>query len=237
MGHMIQEVAARRGHQIATIIDSADAPDWESGVLTTVDVAIEFTIPQVAANNCRRLTELGIPTVSGTTGWAEELRQLQVELQQNPRGALLWASNFSIGVNLFFLISKQVARLMEHASDYRPELEETHHIHKLDAPSGTAITLAEGLIESMPTQLQAWQLVADPAATPPGTLPITSIREGEVAGIHQVTYRSGVDAITLRHEAFSREGFALGAVMAAEYLAGRQGVYTMQDLLNHFLEN
>lgn len=238
MGQMIHRIAEERGHSIVATIDGPNDNQWQADALTKADVAIEFTQPEAAAANVRRLLELGIPVISGTTGWQTELAELRSTLEGSGKGALMWASNYSIGVNLFFKINHLVAGIMEHVSGYRATLSETHHIHKLDAPSGTAITLAEQVISGMPSRLDNWQLVTeDRAIDGDKTLPITAIREGEVPGIHTVSYHSDVDSIELRHEAYGRQGFAEGAVVAAEFLVGRQGYYTMDDLLTHFLQS
>lgn len=236
MGQMIHRIVESRGHEVILTIDSPTDVAWEDEALRSADVAIEFTTPDAAAGNVRRLLALGIPVISGTTGWASELELIKQELSARGEGALLWASNFSIGVNLFFEINRQVARLMEHVEGYTTSLTETHHIHKLDAPSGTAITLAEEVIAAMPSRLESWQLDCEGTLAPERTLPITAIREGEVPGIHTLEYRSEVDRIELKHEAFGREGFATGAVVASEYLIGRTGFYTMSDLLRYYLE-
>lgn len=238
MGRMIHELAKQRGHHIVAILDTPEDPKWESEDLRSADVVIEFTQPEAAANNIKRLLQLGLPVVSGTTGWASELAELRQEIEQKQKGTLLWASNFSIGVNLFFKINRLVAGIMEHVSGYKAQLRETHHIHKLDAPSGTAITLAEQVIQGMPSRLNAWQLTkSHEENTEEHVLPITAIREGEVPGTHTLEYLSNVDRIELTHEAYGREGFALGAIVAAEYLSEQQGYHTMDDLLNYFLQN
>lgn len=235
MGRMIHSVANKRGHHIVACIDGDQDPRWQELRRETVDVAIEFSLPEVAERNVRRLLGLGIPVISGTTGWSEGLDLLYKELQQSEEASLLWASNFSIGVNLFFAINRKVAQIMAKVPSYQAELEEIHHIHKLDAPSGTAITLAKGLIASMPERLSSWQLCNKEQQTKQGQLPIVALRQGEVAGVHSVRYRSPYDSIELKHEAFSRESFAQGAVTAAEFIVQHPGLRTMDDLLNHFL--
>lgn len=235
MGRMIHHKAEARGHQIVLTVDSASDEAWESPLWSEVDVAIEFTQPEVAEHNVRRLLERGVAVVSGTTGWAEGLERLKQEFAEDDRATLLWASNYSIGVNLFFEINRLVARVMQGVASYRPSMTEVHHIHKLDAPSGTAITLAEGLCAQMPERLAGWSLAKEGQEPAPDRLPIVALREGEVAGIHRIEYRSQVDRIQIEHEAFGRDGFAEGAVVAGEFIAGRKGFYTMQDLLNYFL--
>lgn len=235
MGRMIHKIAEDRGHQVVYCIDNAEDKAWAELSSQNIDVAIEFSTPHVARNNVQHLLALGIPVISGTTGWAEGLEQLRQEIGATGKGALLWASNFSIGVNLFRVINREVARLMAKVGGYEVSIEEVHHIHKLDAPSGTAITLAEELIAGMPQRFDTWGIKTYDTTSKARELPIYSLREGEVPGIHSISYRSDSDVIELRHEAFSRSGFAEGAVVAAEFMAGRQGYYTMEDLLTHFL--
>ena len=223
MGHMLHKIAEGRGHQIVLTIDSADDAAWDSPLWQDIDVAIEFTQPSVAYSNCLRLLEKGVAIVSGTTGWANELEDLKKQVLERGVSSLMWASNFSIGVNLFLEINRRVAGLMEHVGQYKVTMDETHHI-------------PENIIQSMPSRLDNWHLAGEGAEASDKSLSITAHREGEVPGIHSVTYSSDVDRITLTHEAYGREGFAEGAVVAAEYIAGRQGVFTMNDLLNHFLE-
>ena len=209
MGHIIERIALERGHEVVCRIDKDNTDDFSSEAFRSADVAIEFTTPQTAESNIRRSWEAGVPVVCGTTGWQTVLPALQKELQTNGK-ALFWSSNFSIGVNLFFALNKRLAELMKPYPQYHAQMTEIHHVHKLDAPSGTAVTLASD--------------IGFPAAE------IKSIREGEVPGTHIVEYDSAVDRIEIRHEAKSREGFAFGAVLAAEYLQGRCGFYTMHDL-------
>lgn len=210
MGHIIEEVTCERGHRIVCIIDKDNLQDFDSEAFVTADVAIEFTTPATAEANIRRAWSKGKPVVCGTTGWDVQ-SVLPADLSnQNP--ALVWSSNYSIGVNILFALNQRLAELI--TPDYRPSIVETHHIHKLDAPSGTAKTLAE--------QIEAVC----------GILPeIESIREGEVPGIHTIMWDSEVDRITLTHSAKSRKGFALGAVLAAEWIVGKTGFHTMQEVL------
>lgn len=231
MGHMIEEVAVRRGHEIVCHIDKDNAEDIDSDVFRSSDVAIEFTTPQTAENNIRKAWLQGIPVVSGTTGWTERLPLLKHELESNGR-ALFWTSNYSIGVNLFFSLNRYLARLMRDFPQYNVAMEEVHHVHKLDAPSGTAVSLAEDIIAVSPAK-RRWQALADASASSASdAIPIQSVRSGEVPGVHTVSYESGEDVVTIRHSAKSREGFALGAVLAAEFLQGKQGFYDMNDLLH-----
>lgn len=210
MGHIIERVAIERGHEVVCTIDKDNLQDFRSDSFRQADVAIEFTTPQTAVENIRKAWEAGLPIVCGTTGWQAELPALQEELRHN-RKALFWSSNYSLGVNLFFLLNRRLAEIMQPYPQYTPAIKEIHHIHKLDAPSGTAVSLAQAI--GFPTNQ------------------IESVREGEVPGTHIVRYESEADCIEIRHEAKSREGFALGAVLAAEFIVGKQGYYTMQDLL------
>ena len=225
MGHFIEQVARRRGHEIVCIIDRDNTSDFRSPAFAQADVAIEFSTPATAEANIRAAWLSGVPVVCGTTGWnVQTLRDElcdEAECCQASRRALLWSSNFSVGVNIFFALNKRLAGLLADYPDYLPSITETHHIHKLDAPSGTAKTLAED-IERFKLQVSGTKL----------QVPIESIREGEVPGIHTVTWDSPVDTISITHSAKSREGFALGAVLAAEWLKGKTGWHTMDEVLN-----
>ena len=221
MGKLIEQIATERGHQIAAIKD-IDRPQPDYG---QVDVAIDFSTPEVAVENITDCLQNGIPVISGTTGWLDQYEEVS-SLCKQMDGAFLYASNFSLGVNVFFALNRYLAKLMGDLPQYQVKMEETHHIHKLDAPSGTAITLAEGIIKN-----SAYESWGDQAATD-RTIPIESKRIGEVPGIHLVQYSSKVDDIEIQHSAHSREGFALGAVIAAEWILGRKGVYGMEDVLN-----
>lgn len=226
MGHFIEQVARRRGHEIVCIIDRDNTSDFRSPAFAQADVAIEFSTPATAEANIRAAWLAGIPVVCGTTGWnVQTLRDElcdEAECCQASRRALLWSSNFSVGVNIFFALNKRLAGLLADYPDYLPSITETHHIHKLDAPSGTAKTLAED-IERFRLQVSGSKL----------QVPIESIREGEVPGIHTVTWDSPVDTISITHSAKSREGFALGAVLAAEWLKGKTGWHTMEEVLDY----
>ena len=210
MGRLIERIARERGHEIVAVIDVNNTEDFGSPAFRSADVAIEFTAPQVALGNYRRAWAAGVPVVSGTTGWTAQLDQVKREVAEGGH-TLFWSSNFSLGVNLFMMLSKYLAGLMNRYPQYDVTMTEVHHTHKLDAPSGTAITLAEGILEKLDRKTR-W--VKEQAAAP-DELPIRSIREGEVPGIHTVRYESAVDSITITHDAKSREGFALGAVVAA----------------------
>lgn len=224
MGRMVEQAALQRGHTIVCRIDLGDAAAFASEAFLTADVAIEFSHPASAADNIERCLEAGVPVVVGTTGWSSGLPRLRA-LCLEKGGAMIYSSNFSIGVSIFRSLSRFLARVMRRFPQYHPSLEETHHIHKLDHPSGTAITLAEELIEAR-GDISGW------SETPgPGQLPVRAMREGEVPGIHTVIWESPADEITLTHSARGREGFAEGAVAAAEWLPGRKGCFTMTDYL------
>ena len=221
MGRAIENIAKNRGHEIVAKIDK----DQIEGTLEHANVAINFSIPDAAVNNIFSALSLKIPVVCGTTGWLEDLKKVTDFTTKNDT-AFLYASNFSIGVNLFFKLNEQLAKMMNNQSEYKVNIEEIHHIHKLDAPSGTAITLAEGIIEN--SKSSDWSLSTDKS----DEIQIDAIREGEVPGTHTVTYESSIDAISIKHEAHNREGFALGAVVAGEWIVGKKGIFKMNDVLN-----
>lgn len=227
MGHTIERVAMSRGHEIVCVVDVDSQTNFATEAFASADVAIEFTTPLSAVSNIRKAWEADVPVVSGTTGWHEQLPMLKEELNREGKG-LFWSSNYSIGVNLFMEVNRQLASMMNKYESYAIRMSETHHIHKLDAPSGTAITLAEDILERVERK-RGWELGTE-VGTP--NIPIESIREGEVPGVHTVTYESDVDSITISHSAKSREGLALGAVLAAEFMQGRKGYYTMRDMLS-----
>ncbi|WP_416442148.1 4-hydroxy-tetrahydrodipicolinate reductase [Leeuwenhoekiella sp. A16] len=220
MGKTIATIAEDRGHKIVRRIDKEDSFD-----LNGVDVAIDFSIPEAAVANITQCLNSDVPVVSGTTGWLDNYDKM-VQLCSDKNGAFLYASNFSVGVNIFFELNKQLAKMMAKLSNYNVSMEETHHIHKLDAPSGTAITLAEGIIEN--TDHNGWLLDKEEE----DKVTIRSIREGEVPGTHSIKYTSDVDDITIEHKAHSRQGFALGAVIAAEWIVDKNGVFSMKDVLS-----
>ena len=226
MGKIVEQIARNRGHEIVSIIDVNNLQKFESEAFKSADAAIEFTVPQVALSNYKCAFEAGVPVVSGTTGWTEKLPEVKADVEKNGY-TLFWASNFSLGVNIFAAVNKYLARLMNDFPDYQVEMTETHHTQKLDAPSGTAITLAEGIIENIDRKT-IW---AKEIAKSPEQIAIKSIREGQIPGIHTITYESAVDTISITHDAKSREGFALGAVIAAEFIAGKKGFFGMADLL------
>ena len=238
MGKQIERIARSRGHEIVSIIDLDNQQDFNSEAFRSADVAIEFTNPQAAYGNYLRAFEAGVKVVSGSTGWlkdhGDDVRRLCTEEGKT----LFWASNFSLGVAIFSAVNKYLARIMNQFPEYDVTMEETHHVHKLDAPSGTAITLAESILDNLDRKTR-W--VKGTLLAPDGTLsgstqcapeelPISSIRRDEVPGIHSIRYDSDADSITITHDAKNRSGFALGAVLAAEYTAQHTGLLTMEDL-------
>lgn len=227
MGKMIEKIAQDRGHEIILIVDENNRKTCTGDELKKADVAIEFSIPEVAVENYKWCFDNGVPVVSGTTGWLAKWDEV-IACCKEKKGGFFYASNYSIGVNVFFQLNKYLAKMMGNFDNYKASMVETHHIHKLDAPSGTAITLAEGIIENHPGY-DAWQLM--PSEISEKELPIAAKRIGEVPGIHEVTYQSTVDEIQICHSAYSREGFAQGAVLAAEFLNGKSGVYGMDDMM------
>ena len=226
MGKTIEEIARDRGHEIVCIIDVNNQQDFESDAFRSADVAIEFSMPDAAIDNYRRAFAAGVPVVAGTTGWLQHLPEIQAACDNGQ--TFFYASNFSLGVNIFFAINNHLAQIMNNFPNYNVTMEETHHIHKLDAPSGTAITLAEGIIDNLKRKT-GW---VEGKRAHNDEIEIKSIRRDEVPGIHTVTYESEVDSITITHDAKSRKGFALGAVVAAEYTCGKKGFLTMRNMLN-----
>lgn len=221
MGKEIEQIALQRGHEIVIKDDGTKPYD-----ITIADIAIDFSIPSIAFNNISTCINNNIPVVSGTTGWLDKYEDA-IKLCTDKKGAFIYASNFSLGVNIFFELNKQLAKMMNALNDYAITIEEIHHTKKLDAPSGTAITLADGIIEN--SNKTAWTLDGDSSES---SIPITAVRTPEVPGTHTVTYASEVDTIDLKHTAHNRKGFALGAVVAAEWLVHKTGVYNMNDVLN-----
>lgn len=233
MGKIIEEIAISRGHSIVLKVNSANSATFSDSELKQADVAIEFSRPDSVMQNISRCITAGVPIVVGTTGWYANLENVKKEVQ-SANGALFHASNFSLGVNLFFKMNEQLAELMKPFPEYEPSIEEIHHIHKLDAPSGTGITLAEGLLTHLGRK-NNWKLYTEkgPASANDTDLPLIAIRTGEVPGTHMVTYTSSIDRISMTHEAFNRKGFATGSVVAAEWITSRKGVFTMRDLLGY----
>lgn len=220
MGKIIDEISQNRRHEVVARLK--ETPTKES--LNDADVVIEFSNPEAAFENIKVCLENKIPVICGTTGWLDKKTEIErIAVEQN--SAFLYGSNFSLGVNLFFALNEKLAKLMNNVDEYQCQLEEIHHIHKKDAPSGTAISIAEGIIEN--SKYEAWKL----DETKGKELGIFAIREDEVPGTHSVFYRSEVDEIEIKHTAFNRNGFALGAVIAAEWIVGKQGVFSMKDVL------
>ena len=221
MGKEIEKIALSRGHEIVIRKDVNDVID-----INLADVAIDFSVPSSAFNNITNCINNKVPVISGTTGWLDKYEEA-VALCREKNSAFIYASNYSLGVNIFFELNKQLAKMMRSLEDYDISMEEIHHTKKLDAPSGTAITLAEGIIEN--SSKNNWKL-GDEASE--GNIPIVAKRIPDVPGTHTVWYDSEVDAIEIKHTAHSRKGFALGAVVAAEWIVGKKGVFSMKDVLN-----
>lgn len=228
MGKAIAELAKDRGHLIEVTIDNEQEWEQRGKQLAACDVAIDFTTPDTAVRNIYRCFDLDVPVVVGTTGWYDSYHSLCDYCRKEGK-ALFTATNFSIGMNIVFELNSRLAQMMNRYPEYSVAISETHHIHKLDSPSGTAITLANDAIASL-DRMDAWHRQG--SGDNPRSLPIASIREGEVAGVHEVVYDSDIDTVTLVHRAKSRKGLALGAVLAAEFLSGKKGCYTMKDLLS-----
>jgi 4-hydroxy-tetrahydrodipicolinate reductase len=230
MGHMIEEIAQNRGHEIMLKINLENAELLTHDNLKKADVAIEFTRPDAAVENMCLCFEAGVPVVVGTTGWQARLKEVEQKCSAE-QGAIVYGSNFSVGVNIMFSINEILAKWLNRYPEYQAEIFEVHHTQKLDAPSGTAITLAESIIRKI-TNLKSWKkiLKGDNATVNTSELPIYYSREEEVAGYHQINYTSEVDKISLSHEAFNRKGFALGAVLAAEFIQNRKGIYTVKEI-------
>lgn len=239
MGKMIEGIALSRGHEIVSIIDIDNQQDFESDAFKNADVAIEFSMPKVAPANVRKCLDAGVAVVCGTTGWNDQLDDMK-KYMESKNGTMFWTSNYSVGVNIFMAVNKYLAKIMNKFPEYDVKMSEVHHVHKLDWPSGTAITLAEGIVDNLDRK-DKWVKgtltapdgqVSGNAECAPNELSVSSIREGEVPGIHTITYESGADTITINHDAKSRYGFALGAVLAAEYTKGRKGFLTMDGVFD-----
>ena len=246
MGRMIEEVALQRGHEIVSIIDVDNQQDFDSDAFRSADVAIEFTMPTAAYGNYLRAWEQGVKVVSGSTGWMKDHGDEVRKACSEEGKTLFWASNFSIGVAIFSAVNRYLAKIMNQFPQYGVAMEETHHVHKLDHPSGTAITLAEDIVKEI-DRIDEWRPFLNTARKVGGDessellpqsgeagrgLPIYSYREGEVPGIHSVRYDSEADCITITHDAHSRKGFALGAVLAAEYTKDHEGLLSIGDLFD-----
>ena len=227
MGHMIEEIALQRGHEIVLKIDISNQQDFTKENVDKADVAIEFTGPESAFNNVMKCLQFGVATVSGSTGWNNKLEDAKTYCREN-NGSFLQTSNFSIGVNIFFEVNKMLAKLMSSQHEYDVTMREIHHTAKKDAPSGTAVTLAEQILSNLPRK-KNW---VNETAENKEQLSIISERVDPAPGTHYVKYSSEVDDIEIIHTAHSRKGFALGAVLAAEYIAGKKGIFSMQNVLN-----
>ena len=228
MGKTIEQLALQKGHEIILKVDVANASTWTNQQLQNADVAIEFTRPESAVENIIRCFECGVPVVSGTTGWIELMDEVKNKCN-DLNGGFFYASNFSIGVNIFFEVNKILAKMMSPYENYDISMEEIHHTQKLDAPSGTAITLAEGIMEEIKRKTR-W---VKEEASSKDELSIFSKRIDKVPGTHQINYDSPIDSIEIKHTAHSRLGFAQGALLAAEWMVGKQGIYGMKNLLDN----
>ena len=222
MGKVIEQIALQRGHTIVLKVDE----HTKTYDISLADIAIDFSVPSVAVANISNCLQHGIPVISGTTGWLKDYDTI-IELCEAKNGAFIYASNFSLGVNIFFELNKNLAKMMKNLSQYNVNIEEIHHTQKLDAPSGTAITLAEGIIGK--SNYKNWKLDTNVGAN---EIPIEAKRIENIPGTHSVEYESKTDAINITHTAHNRDGFALGAVIAAEWLQNKTGVFTMNDVLN-----
>ena len=225
MGQEIERITLDRNHDIALIIDQNNLADLTAENLKGIDVVIEFTNPDSAYKNYMICFEAGVPVVSGTTGWLEQLENVKSKCKEGK--GFFYASNFSLGVNLFFELNKKLTQLMSGFEQYNVDMEEIHHIHKLDSPSGTALTLTEGVLENHPMK-DSW---VEGLSTKDSEISIVAKRHGSVPGTHSITWHSEVDEIQIQHQAYSRKGFALGAVLAAEFMSGKSGFFGMKDLL------
>ena len=224
MGKEIEKIALQKGHEIVLRIQGDEKYD-----ITLADIAIDFSIPEAAFKNITNCFQNNVPIVSGTTGWLENYTDAIAICKEN-NGSFIYASNFSIGVNIFFELNQRLAKMMKSLDDYSIKLEEIHHTKKLDTPSGTAITLAEGIIDN--SSKSNWELKENQTEINENNIPIITKRIPEVPGTHIVSYESEIDSIEIKHTAHNRKGFALGAVIAAEWLVNKKGVYTMKDVLN-----
>ena len=226
MGKAIEEIAIERGHKIVLKINDENLEDFTKENVTKADTAIEFSGPHSAYDNIKAIIEFGVPVVSGSTGWTDRINEIN-KFCREKNGGFLYASNFSVGVNIFFELNKKLATLMAPHADYSISLEEIHHTQKLDAPSGTAITLAEQILEQI-KQKKKW---INRESSDPSELPIISKREDPAPGTHSIKYSSSIDDIEIIHTAHNRKGFALGAVLAAEFIKNKKGIFSMKDVL------
>jgi 4-hydroxy-tetrahydrodipicolinate reductase len=228
MGREIEKVALEKGYAVVARLDTDE--DWQTEKLSglSADVIIDFSQPDVVLDVIKRCIDMQVPVVTGTTGWYGMLEEI-TDLCRQKNGTLFYAPNFSIGVNILFKVNETLASLMNRVGGYDVQVKETHHIHKLDKPSGTAISIAEGIIRQMDS-LTGW---VNDKTDSPSELPVISKRKGEVTGTHTITYNSKADKIVLKHKAKNRSGFALGALAAAAFVKDKKGVYTMDDLLSY----
>lgn len=231
MGREIEQIALQRGHDVVSIIDRDNKEDMQSPSFLSADVVIEFTTPETAVGHYKYCFEHALPVVSGTTGWLAERAEVE-QVRKTHDGAFFYASNFSVGVYLFDQLNRFLARLMNGQETYDVRMEEVHHIHKKDHPSGTALSLAQGLLEELGRKARIVPyLEGETPSVAEGDLEIKCCREGEVPGVHRIIYDSDIDTISIEHSAKGRRGFALGAVLAAEYLRGKKGVFSMNDMM------
>ena len=231
MGRTIEALGKTQGHSFPVIIDEHNLEQLGSDSLKGIDSAIEFSTPAAAPGNIKTCIELGVPIVTGTTGWNEKLPEIEAYCREM-NGTLFYASNFSVGVNILFALNRRLAEIMNQFPEYKVSIKEVHHVHKKDAPSGTAISLAQQILEAN-TRINTWYLKGSdiPNENPAKLLPIEAVREGEVKGQHSIFYESALDSITLGHDASSRDAFAAGALLAAMYIKDKNGIFGMQDLL------
>ncbi len=220
MGKTIERLALKRGYEIVYKGSSSRT----EGIITDADVAIEFSTPETAFENIKTCLENNIPTVSGTTGWTDQFDKI-IKFCEERNGSFLWASNFSVGVNLFFNLNDRLAKIMRSWGEYKPSVTEIHHLEKKDTPSGTAISIAEGILKH--SEMNEWSL----DSVDGNKLNIHAKRESDVKGLHEVSFTSEIDSISIKHEAFNRDGFGIGAIAAAEWLQNKKGIYTMKDVL------
>ena len=227
MGKMIEETSIEIGHQTGLIIDVENLADLTPQNLEGHDVAIEFTTPDAAYQNISICFDAKIPVVSGTTGWLNKFEEVKERcLKENQ--ALVYAANFSIGVNILFAINRYLARIMNHYKQYDPRIEEIHHTKKIDAPSGTAISLSVGILNEI-SRYNNWKLTDQPEKK---TIPVKAVRADNIPGIHEITYESDFDTLSIRHSAKSRKGFAIGALLAAEFILDKKGIFSMEEVLH-----
>ena len=230
MGHLIEEVARQRGFEISCIIDENDIEKFSSNEFRNSDVAIQFSVPKAAVEGILSCFAMKVPVVVGTTGWLDSMPEIK-EMCEKGEGTLLFSSNFSIGMNIFMAMNRYLSRIMNGVDDYSPKLTEVHHVHKLDHPSGTAITLANELT-LVSSKFKIWEEKEQGEKVANGVLPVYHRREGEIPGIHTIEWTSDCDTITMTHDAKNRLGFARGAVSVAQWLAGKKGFFTMGDYLS-----